>query len=350
MSGGVLARYGEFIELPADGPIVSLHEGDTPLIATPRLAEAIGFPGRLFLKYEGTNPTGSFKDRGMAVAVTAAVREGAEAVICASTGNTSASAAAYAARAGVPCFVLIPKGNVATGKLAQTLMLGARVIEVEGNFDEALQLVREATEAGRLVAVNSINPYRLQGQKSAAFEICDELGDAPDYMALPVGNAGNISAYWMGFTEYNTAGRSASLPKMLGFEAEGAAPLTKNRPVDDPETVATAIRIGKPASWDLAVAARDESGGLIDSVTDEQILTAYGLVARVEGVFCEPGSAASVAGLAKAAAQGMFKASDTAVCVLTGHGLKDPEQATERGGDTVVVPADAEALAEALKA
>lgn len=342
-------RYSTFIKLPAPGPVISLHEGDTPLIEAPRLARELGFPGRLYLKYEGTNPTGSFKDRGMAVALTAAVMEGAEAVICASTGNTSAAAAAYAARAGIPCFVLIPEGNVATGKLAQTLMLGARVIEIEGNFDEALALVRDVTDGGRLVAVNSINPYRLQGQKTAAFEICDELGDAPDYLALPVGNAGNISAYWMGFEQYLEAGRSTRLPKMLGFEAEGSAPLTEGRPIEAPETVATAIRIGKPASWDLAVAARDQSGGLIDSVTDEEILTAYELVARLEGVFCEPASAASVAGLAKLSARGTFNKHAQAVCVLTGSGLKDPDQAAQRGGETVVVPADKQALAKVLE-
>lgn len=346
---GVLARYGSFIDLPGSGPVVSLHEGDTPLIAAPRLAREIGLDGELYLKYEGTNPTGSFKDRGMAVAVTAAVMEGARAVICASTGNTSAAAAAYAARAGIPCFVLIPEGNVATGKLSQTLMLGARVIEVQGNFDVALELVRQVSDSERFVAVNSINPYRLQGQKTAAFEICDDLDDGPDYLALPVGNAGNISAYWMGFQEYKEAGRSSKLPKMLGFEAAGAAPLTLGRPVDDPETVATAIRIGKPASWDLAVAAQEQSGGRIDMVTDDEILDAYTLVARTEGVFCEPASAASIAGVAKMARQGMFRPGERIVCVLTGNGLKDPDMATRRGGDSVVVPARKDALLEVLE-
>lgn len=350
MRRGVLARYRSFIELPGDGPGVTLGEGDTPLVAAPRLAQEIGFPGELYLKYEGANPTGSFKDRGMAVAVTAAVMEGAEGVLCASTGNTSAAAAAYAARAGLRCFVLIPEGNVAAGKLSQTLMLGARVIEIEGNFDEALQLVRTASSRGKLAVVNSINPYRLQGQKTAAFEICDELGDAPDFLALPVGNAGNISAYWMGFEQYKAAGRSAKLPKMLGFEAAGAAPLTLGRPVDRPETAATAIRIGKPASWDLATAARDRSGGLIDSVTDDEIMDAYNLVARLEGVFCEPASAASVAGVKKLARAAYFEPGQKVVCVLTGNGLKDPDSAARRGGDTVVVPADVAALAEVLEA
>lgn len=346
---GIVRRYHTFFDLPAEGPLITLHEGDTPLIPVPRLARELGVPGELYVKYEGSNPTGSFKDRGMAVAMTAAVMEGASAVICASTGNTSASAAAYAARAGLPCFVLIPAGNVAIGKLAQTLMLGARVIEIEGNFDEALDLVRVVGDGSKLVAVNSINPYRLQGQKTAAFEICDALGDTPDYLSLPVGNAGNISAYWMGFTEYYEAGRSQRLPKLLGFEAAGAAPLTDGRPVTAPETVATAIRIGKPASWDLAVAARDKSGGVIDKVTDEDILAAYRLVSRLEGIFCEPASAASIAGVAKLARSGRFEAGERIVCVLTGNGLKDPERAELEGGETTIVPADASALAEVLE-
>lgn len=345
---GVIEKYRQFLTLPADGPIITLHEGDTPLIAAPRLAKELGLRAELYLKYEGTNPTGSFKDRGMAAAMTAAVMQGAKAVICASTGNTSASAAAYAARAGLPCFVLIPKGNVALGKLAQTLMFGARVIEIEGNFDEALDLVRNIGDGTQFVAVNSINPYRLQGQKTAAFEICDVLKDAPNYLALPVGNAGNISAYWMGFTQYKEAGLTKGLPKMLGFEAAGAAPLSEGRPVEQPETVATAIRIGKPASWNLAVAARDQSGGLIDKVSDEQILEAYRLVARLEGIFCEPASAASIAGVAQLARQGMFKEGERIVCVLTGNGLKDPDQARLHGGQTTVVPADAAALTEVL--
>lgn len=347
-AAGVVSSYRSFLNLPGEDPVVSLHEGGTPLLRMPRLERELGLPAELYVKYEGTNPTGSFKDRGMAVAMTAAVMEGARAVICASTGNTSASAAAYAARAGLPCYVLIPKGNVAVGKLAQTLMLGARVIEIEGNFDEALELVRTADASGRLVAVNSINPYRLQGQKTAAFEICDVLGDAPDYLALPVGNAGNISAYWMGFNEYKQAGRSKTLPKMFGFEAAGAAPLSDGRPVEHPETIATAIRIGKPASWDLAVAARDESGGIIDKVTDAEIIDAYRLVARLEGIFCEPASAASIAGIAKLARAAMFSEGERIVCVLTGTGLKDPDEARMHGGETTVVPARPEALAEVL--
>src|SRR5690606_2365681 len=302
--------------LPAEGPIITLHEGDTPLIPAPALARELGLSAELYIKYEGANPTGSFKDRGMTVAVTDAVMRGARAVICASTGNTSASAAAYAARAGLPCYVLIPKGNVAAGKLAQTMMHGARVIELEGNFDAALQLVREMAEAYGLAIVNSINPARLQGQKTAAFEICDALGDAPDYLALPVGNAGNITAYWMGFKEYRQAGRSSRLPRLLGFQAAGAAPIVEGRPIAEPETVATAIRIGNPASWQQAVAARDESGGLIGKVTDDEILTAYRLVARLEGIFCEPASAASIAGVAQLARQGFFQPGQQVVCVL----------------------------------
>jgi len=344
---GVIARYGRFLPLAAEGPVVTLGEGDTPLLPAPRLARELGIAAELYLKYEGANPTGSFKDRGMTVAVTDALRRKATAVICASTGNTSASAAAYAARAGLRCFVLIPKGAVAAGKLAQTMMLGARVIEIEGNFDQALDLVRQAG-GDRVAVVNSINPYRLQGQKTAAFEIVDQLGDAPDFLALPVGNAGNITAYWMGFREYYEAGRSSRLPRMLGFQAEGAAPLVEGRPVERPETVATAIRIGRPASRDGALAARDESGGLIDKVSDAEILHAYRLTARLEGVFCEPASAASVAGVAKLAQQGFFRAGQRVVCVLTGHGLKDPDNAAAHGQPPVSVPADEAALRRVL--
>lgn len=345
---GIIARYRPYLPLPADEPIITLHEGDTPLIPAPALAKELGVPGELYLKYEGANPTGSFKDRGMTMAVTDAVMRGARAVICASTGNTSASAAAYAARAGLPCYVLIPRGNVAKGKLAQTMMHGARVIEIEGNFDEALRLVREMGETYGLAIVNSINPARLEGQKTAAFEICDVLGEAPDFLALPVGNAGNITAYWRGFREYVQAGNSSRLPRLLGFQAAGAAPIVEGRPVEQPETVATAIRIGHPASWQQAVAARDESGGLVAKVTDEEILAAYRLVARLEGVFCEPASAASVAGVAQLARQGYFQPGQRIVCVLTGHGLKDPDRAAQEGGRSIVLPARADALAEVL--
>lgn len=345
--GGIIARYGAFLPLAGDGPVVTLGEGNTPLLPAPGLARELGIKAELFIKYEGSNPTGSFKDRGMTVAVTEALRRGAKAVICASTGNTSASAAAYAARAGLRCFVLIPKGAVAAGKLAQTMMLGARIIEIEGNFDQALDVVRRAG-GEKLAVVNSINPYRLHGQKTAAFEIVDELGDAPDFLALPVGNAGNITAYWLGFREYYDAGKSRRRPRLLGFQAAGAAPLVDGRPVERPETVATAIRIGRPASWDSAVAARDESGGVIDKVTDDEILTAYRLVARLEGVFCEPASAASIAGVAKLARRGFFREGQRVVCVLTGHGLKDPEQAATHGEPPESAPADGEWLRRVL--
>ncbi|HEY8418011.1 MAG TPA: threonine synthase [Limnochordales bacterium] len=349
MSGaGIIARYRPYLSLPKDGPIITLQEGDTPLIPAPALAKELGLPAELYLKYEGANPTGSFKDRGMTMAVTDAVMRGARAIICASTGNTSASAAAYAARAGLPCYVLIPKGNVAKGKLAQTMMHGARVVEIEGNFDQALALVREMADAYGLAIVNSINPVRLEGQKTAAFEICDVLGEPPDFLALPVGNAGNITAYWKGFKEYLQLGKIRRLPRLLGFQAAGAAPIVEGRPIRQPETVATAIRIGNPASWQYAVAARDESGGLIAKVTDEEILAAYRLVARLEGVFCEPASAASVAGVAQLARQGFFQPGQRVVCVLTGHGLKDPDRAAAEGGGSIVLPARADALAEVL--
>ncbi|MBO8142411.1 MAG: threonine synthase [Firmicutes bacterium] len=348
MRAGIIARYREHLALPAQEPIITLLEGDTPLIPVPSLARELGIPAELYVKWEGANPTGSFKDRGMTVAVTDAVMRGARAVLCASTGNTSASAAAYAARAGVPCYVLMPKGAVAKGKLAQTLMHGARVVEVEGNFDDALELVRQLSAQHGLAVVNSINPARLEGQKTAAFEICDALGDAPDFLALPVGNAGNITAYWMGFREYHALGKSSRLPRLLGFQSAGAAPIVEGRPIDRPETVATAIRIGRPASWKKAEAARDESGGLIDKVTDDEILAAYRLAARREGVFCEPASAASLAGVARLAREGFFRPGQRIVCVLTGHGLKDPDRATEESDDTVVLPARAEALAEVL--
>lgn len=340
---GIIQRYRAFMPIPDDAFVVTLGEGNTPLVPAPRLAEKLGIEAELYLKYEGANPTGSFKDRGMAMAVTVAAHQGAEAVICASTGNTAASAAAYAARAGLRCFVLMPKGAVAKGKLAQTMMLGAKVIEVEGNFDEALDIVRRVG-GNKVAIVNSINPYRLHGQKTAAFEIVDELGDAPDFLALPVGNAGNITAYWMGFVEYNEAGKAQQRPRMLGFQAAGAAPLVDGAPVQTPETVATAIRIGRPASWDGAVLARQQSGGLFEKVTDGEILAAYRLVAQLEGVFCEPASAASVAGVAKLARRGFFSKGERVVCVLTGHGLKDPATAEAEGSSTTVLPADADAL------
>jgi threonine synthase len=327
--------------------MITLGEGDTPLVRAQRLEVELGL-GRLYFKLEGCNPTGSFKDRGMVVAVAKAIEEGSKAVMCASTGNTSAAAAAYAARCGLTAVVLVPRGKIALGKLAQALIYGARVLAVDGNFDEALRIVRELTAKHNITLVNSVNPYRIEGQKTAAFEIVDELGDAPDFLFIPVGNAGNITAYWRGFVEYHRSGRSASLPKMMGFEAEGAAPIVRNEVVAEPKTVATAIRIGNPASWKGAVAARDESGGTIDSVTDEQILKAYRLLADREGIFAEPASAASLAGLIKLAASGLELEGTTVVCVLTGHGLKDPDTAVGCASSLTEVPAEISRIEQIL--
>jgi threonine synthase len=346
---GVIERYREYLPVTEKTPVITLLEGNTPLIPVKNLAEEIGLEMNLFLKYEGLNPTGSFKDRGMTVAVSKAVEEGSKAVMCASTGNTSASAAAYAARAGITAMVLIPEGRIALGKLAQAMIEGAKVIAVRGNFDDALRLVRHITDHYPITLVNSINPNRIEGQKTASFEICDHLGGkAPDYHILPVGNAGNITAYWKGYQEYYQAGQSDRLPKMLGFQAAGAAPIVLGHPVEKPETIATAIRIGNPASWEKAELARDQSSGLIDTVTDEQILEAYQMVARYEGIFCEPASAASVAGLIKLAQKGFFKKGQTAVCVLTGHGLKDPDRAIAVAQKPVTVKAEVEAVVEEI--
>ncbi|VAX31314.1 Threonine synthase [hydrothermal vent metagenome] len=322
---GIIEAYRDFLPLTEKTPVVTLHEGGTPLLPAPRLAAALGIESQLYLKYEGLNPTGSFKDRGMTLAISKAKEEGAEKVICASTGNTSAAAAAYSARGGMKAYVLIPKGKIALGKLAQAMMHQARILQVEGNFDEALKLVTEVSKSYPITLVNSINPYRLQGQKTAAFEVCDQLDTAPDYHFLPVGNAGNITAYWMGYKEYQKEGKTASLPKMMGFQAAGAAPIVLGHVVEKPSTIATAIRIGNPASWKQAVAAAEESEGLISMVSDEEIITAYHKIAGLEGIFCEPASAAGVAGLSKLAKQGFFKKSDQIVCTLTGHGLKDAD-------------------------
>ena len=329
--GGVIDAYRDFLPVDASTPVVTLHEGNTPLLPAPRLSERVG--AEVYLKIEGANPTGSFKDRGMTVAMSKALEEGAEAVVCASTGNTSASAAAYAARAGLACFVLIPEGHIALGKLAQALVHGARVLQVRDNFDVALDIVRVLPERAPVVVVNSVNPHRIDGQKSGAFEIVDVLGDAPDVHCIPVGNAGNITAYWKGYREYQDAGRSTKLPRMLGFQAAGAAPIVEGHPIEHPETVATAIRIGNPASWYGATAAASESGGAITAVTDEEILEAYRFLASEESVFCEAASAASVAGLLKLG----VPAGSRTVCVLTGHGLKDPDLAISqvRVPDTV---------------
>jgi threonine synthase len=343
---GVVAEYRARLPVPADVPVVSLGEGGTPLLPARVLSELTGCS--VYLKVEGGNPTGSFKDRGMTVAVTLAAARGARTVICASTGNTSASAAAYAARAGIGCAVLVPKGSIALGKLAQALAHGAQLLQVDGNFDDCLELVRKLAADYPVALVNSINPERLHGQKTAAFEIVDALGDAPDVHCLPVGNAGNIAAYWLGYTEYLADGQATKAPRMLGYQAAGAAPLVTGRPVANPVTVATAIRIGSPASWQLAEDARDSSGGLIDSVTDEQILAAYHLLAEREGVFGEPASAAGVAGLLQARAAGQVAPGSVVVCTITGHGLKDPDIAVAGARPPATISIDVEAAAKAL--
>jgi threonine synthase len=329
---GLIEKYKNVLPVSDKTPIISLNEGNTPLICAKNLPKKIGFKGEIYFKYEGTNPTGSFKDRGMTMAVSKAVEEGSKAVVCASTGNTSASAAAYAARAQIKCIVLIPEGKIALGKLSQALIHGAEVLEAEGNFDEALRLVKELSSNYPLTLVNSINPFRIEGQKTAAYEICETLKGAPDYQFMPVGNAGNITAYWKGYKEcHENAPKTYKLPKMMGFQASGAAPIVEKRPIEKPETIATAIRIGNPASWKSAEDARDDSGGVIDIVSDEEILEAYKLVASSEGVFCEPASAASIAGLIKYVKQGYFKNEKNirVVCILTGHGLKDPDIAVK---------------------
>ena len=335
---GVIERYREFLPVGPQTPVVTLREGNTPLLPARVLSARLGKDVKAYFKCEGFNPTGSFKDRGMTMAVSKAKEAGKAAIICASTGNTSASAAAYAAQAGLRCIVLIPQGGIALGKLAQALIHGAQVLAVKGSFDEALEIVRQITQQTAIALVNSVNPFRLEGQKSGAFEICDALGRQPDYHAIPVGNAGNITAYWKGYNDYFRVGRIDGLPKMLGFQAAGAAPLVKGVPVAKPETIATAIRIGNPASWEGAVAARDNSGGLIQAVTDQEILQAYHFLAEREGIFVEPASAASVAGVMKLGKKGYFKRGSVVVCVLTGHGLKDPERAVKTVRAPKVVP------------
>ncbi len=338
---GVIEHYRRFLPVTPEMPVVTLNEGNTPLIEVPAIADRIGVGLKVYFKFEGVNPTGSFKDRGMTMAISKAKGEGARAVICASTGNTAASAAAYAGRAALKAFVLIPKGAVALGKLSQSVMHGARVVEVIGNFDICLKMVRDLAERDptRIRLVNSVNPDRIQGQKTAAFEVCDQLGDAPDFHFLPVGNAGNITAYWLGYREYKNHGLSSKLPRMMGYQAQGAAPIVEGHPIDDPHTVATAIKIGNPASWKSAEEARDQSGGLIDIVSDAEILAAYRLIAE-QGIFAEPASAASVAGALKYGASGRLKPGSILVCTLTGHGLKDPDTALKNLSNTVVVEPD----------
>lgn len=349
---GVIERYRDHLDVRKETRIISLSEGSTPLIPAPRLAQAIHNRLELWLKLEGLNPTGSFKDRGMTMAVTKAVEDGYKVIMCASTGNTSAAAAAYAARAGIRCVVLIPEGNIAQGKLAQAMVHGAKVIQIKANFDTALELVREIADNHHIALVNSVNPHRLEGQKTGAFEIIDAFeGVAPDFHVLPVGNAGNISAYWKGYKEYHAQGKSANLPSMIGFQAAGSAPIVVGHPIENPQTFATAIRIGNPASWELALKARDESRGAIGMVTDHQIQMAYKTLASCEGVFAEPASAAGVAGLFKLAESGFFDALTPyqgdrlrVVCVLTGHGLKDPTSALKLSQKTVTVEATADAV------
>ncbi len=347
---GIIERYQEYLPVTDKTPIVSLNEGNTPLILAEALPAELGLKNvRIYYKFEGLNPTGSFKDRGMTMAISKAVEAGSKAVMCASTGNTSASAAAYACRCGLKCYVLIPEGKIAKGKLLQAYRYGAKVIMIEGNFDKALELVKEITAEGKITLVNSINPYRIEGQKTAAFEIVDDLGDAPEYHAIPVGNAGNITAYWKGYKEYKKAGKSETLPKMLGFQAAGSAPIVLGHPVEKPETIATAIRIGNPASWQGAVAARDESGGLIDMVTDEEITKAYRFIAEREGVFAEPACAAPVAGVIKLAQKGFFKEGSRVVITLTGAGLKDPDFALSFDDPVYKVKSTLNAVKEVIR-
>ena len=339
---GLIKHYESYLPVTEKTPVLTLHEGNTPLVYFPHLSGQLGV--ELYGKVEGANPTGSFKDRGMVMAVAKAAEEGSTSVICASTGNTSAAAAAYAAKAGMRAIIVIPKGKVALGKLAQAVMYGAEIVEIDGNFDEALKMVRRLSEKAPVTLVNSVNPYRLDGQKTAAFEICDQLGTAPDVLAIPVGNAGNISAYWKGFKEYHEA-KQTGLPKMFGFEAEGAAAIVNNKAISAPETIATAIRIGNPASWDLAVAAKVDSGGKINAVTDTEITEAFKLLPRKEGIFAEPGSCASIAGVIQQCKEGSIAPGSKVVAVLTGNGLKDPQTAMDQiSVDPVSLPNDEEAV------
>ncbi|MCL0053632.1 threonine synthase [Dehalococcoidia bacterium] len=347
MGAGVLNTYRDLLPITSATPMITMGEGGTPLVKSNRLGRELGCP-ELYFKLEGCNPTGSFKDRGMVVAIAKALEEGTRAIMCASTGNTSASAAAFGAYCDIPTFVLIPKGEVAMGKLAQAMIYGAKVIMINGNFDAALGLVREFTEKNDVTLVNSVNPHRIEGQKTAAFELVDTLGDAPDLLFIPVGNAGNITAYWKGFREYQDLGRSQTLPRMMGFQAEGAAPIVRGEIVTRPQTIASAIRIGNPATWQGAIDARDGSGGVIDAVSDDEILDAYRALASKEGIFCEPASAASLAGLVKLHRHGLDLQDKRVVCICTGNGLKDPDLAVSSAVvQAVEVPATMEAIEEA---
>ncbi len=347
---GLINRYREYLPVTDKTPIITLNEGNTPLIKADNLAKKIGLDANIYLKFDGCNPTGSFKDRGMTMAVSKAKEEGTEAIICASTGNTSASAAAYGAKAGLRTLVLIPDGYIALGKLSQAMMYGAEIIAIQGNFDVALEFVRKIADTNPITLVNSVNLYRIEGQKTGAFEIIDALGKAPDYHFIPVGNAGNITAYWKGYTEWHKLGKIDKLPKMMGYEAEGSAAIVRGERIMNPETLATAIRIGNPASWKKAEAARDESHGKIGCVSDEKIVEAYKLIAKTEGVFAEPASAASVAGLIQAHEQGLVKEGSDIVCILTGNGLKDPDNAIKFANDEVKkAPADFDEVMKIIK-
>jgi threonine synthase len=345
---GVIEEYRKFLPVTERTPVITLGEGNTPLIRASRLAKTIAPGIDLYLKFEGANPTGSFKDRGMTMAISKAVEAGARAVICASTGNTSASAAAFGARAGLAVYVLIPAGKIAMGKLSQAMMHQATVIQIDGNFDQALSIVKDLSAMYHIELVNSLNPFRIEGQKTAAMEVCDQLGDAPAVHVLPVGNAGNITAYWKGYQEYRAANQTTRLPRMIGYQAAGAAPIVLGHVVENPQTVATAIRIGNPASWQAAITAMKESSGSIDAVTDEEILQAYAAVASTEGVFCEPASAASVAGVMKLSRQGGLREGETVVCTLTGHGLKDADTAISVSMKPKTVQATREDVARLL--
>ncbi|MFC1929123.1 threonine synthase [Chloroflexota bacterium] len=347
MKPGVLARYKDFLPITSGMPLLTLGEGDTPLVRCNKLENKIGC-SQLYFKLEGCHPTGSFKDRGMVVAVAKALESGSKAIMCASTGNTSASAAAYAAYCGLTAVIVVPKGNIALGKMAQAIVYGAKIIAIDGNFDQALSIVRSLTEKHPVTLVNSLNPYRIEGQKTAAFEIIDALGDAPDYLFIPVGNAGNITAYWKGFVEYYQADRAGRKPSMMGFQAEGAAPIVRGHVVEEPQTIATAIRIGNPASWQKAVAARDESGGIIDMVSDEEIIAVHRLMATEAGIFGEPASAASLAGLIKLSQKGMDFSSKRIVCVVTGTGLKDTDTVLRNAEPFLELPADLAIVEQAL--
>ncbi len=347
MKSGVLVRYRDFLPIEPSTPLFTLGEGDTPLVRCSELEKKIGC-GELYFKLEGCNPTGSFKDRGMVVAIAKALETGSRAVMCASTGNTSASAAAYAAYCGLTAIIVMPKGNIALGKLAQAIVYGAKIVAIGGNFDKALDIVRILTQKHPVTLVNSVNPHRIEGQKTAAFEIIDALGDAPDYLFIPVGNAGNITAYWKGFVEYYQAGKSSHKPKMMGFQAEGAAPIVRGHVIEEPQTIASAIKIGNPASWQKAVAARDESGGIIDMVSDSEIMSAHQLMATRGGIFGEPASAASLAGLIKLSQQGMDFSSKKIVCIVTGSGLKDIDVVLKSAQPPLELPADLATVERAL--